>query len=72
MPFLEEASMAARMIASARRTIVVVDTSKFGYNAFAQVAPLNAIDILVTDSSPPPDLSQALGQANVEVIVASS
>jgi DeoR/GlpR family transcriptional regulator of sugar metabolism len=68
--FLEEASMFARMIASARRTIVVVDASKFGYNAFAQLAPLDAIDILVTDASPPADLSQALGQAKVEVIVA--
>jgi DeoR family transcriptional regulator, fructose operon transcriptional repressor len=58
------------MIASARRTIVVVDASKFGYNAFAQLAPLDAIDILVTDASPPADLSQALGQAKVEVIVA--
>jgi DeoR family transcriptional regulator, fructose operon transcriptional repressor len=68
--FLEEASMFARMITSARRTIVIVDASKFGYNAFAQIAPLSAIDILVTDSSPPADLRQALGQANVEVIVA--
>ncbi len=67
---LEEASMFARMIASARRTIVVADTSKFGHNAFAQIAPLSTIDILVTDISPPADLSQALGQANVEVIVA--
>ena len=68
--FLEEASMFARMITSARRTIVVADASKFGCNAFAQVAPLSAIDILVTDVSPAADLSQALGQANVEVIVA--
>jgi len=70
--FLEEASMFARMITSARRTIVIADVSKFGYNAFAQIAPLSAIDILVTDSSPPADLRQALGQANVEVIVAPS
>lgn len=68
--FLEEASMFARMITSARRTIVVADASKFGLNAFAQVAPLSAIDILVTDAPPPMDLSRALSQANVEVIVA--
>jgi len=35
---LEEASMLARMIASARRSIVVADASKFGCNAFAQIA----------------------------------
>jgi DeoR/GlpR family transcriptional regulator of sugar metabolism len=67
---LEEASMFARMITSGRRTIVVADASKFGFNAFAQIAPLSAIDILVTDASPPPPLCQALKQAKVEVIVA--
>jgi DeoR family transcriptional regulator, fructose operon transcriptional repressor len=69
--FLQEASMLARMITSALRTLIVADASKFGHNAFAHVAPLSAIDILVTDASPPADLSQALSQANVEVIVAS-
>jgi len=68
---LEEAPMMARMITAARRTIVVADASKFGFNAFAQVAPLTAIDILVTDAQPPPDLDQALHQANVEVIIAT-
>jgi len=69
---LEEASMFARMITSARRTIVIADVSKFGFNAFAQVAPLSAIDVLVTDAPPPADLCQALNQANVEVIVATT
>jgi DeoR family fructose operon transcriptional repressor len=62
--------MLARMIACARRSIVVADGSKFGFNAFAQIAPLTAIDTLVTDIAPPPELSRALSQANVEVIVA--
>jgi DeoR/GlpR family transcriptional regulator of sugar metabolism len=62
--------MLAQMITCARRAIVVADSSKFGVGAFAQIAPLDAIDILVSDVSPPPDLSQALSQANVEIIVA--
>jgi DeoR/GlpR family transcriptional regulator of sugar metabolism len=66
----EEASMVAQLISCARRTIVLADASKFGVGAFAQIAPLVAIDLLVTDASPPPDLSQALNLANVEVIVA--
>jgi len=41
---LEEASMLARMIACARRSIVVADASKFGFNASAQITPLTAID----------------------------
>jgi DeoR family fructose operon transcriptional repressor len=68
--FLEEASMLGQMITCARRTIVVADASKLGVGAFAQIAPLDAIDILVSDVPPPPDLSQALSQANVEIIVA--
>jgi DeoR/GlpR family transcriptional regulator of sugar metabolism len=68
---LEEAPMMARMITSARRTIVIADASKFGFNAFAQVAPLNAVDILVTDKEPPMELRQALNQANVEILIAN-
>jgi hypothetical protein len=71
MTLLEEASMFARMITSGRRTIVVADASTFGFNTFAQIAPLTAIDILVTDASPPVALFQALKQAKVEIIVAS-
>jgi len=68
----EEASMIAQMISCARRTIVLADESKFGVGAFAQIAPLAAIDLLVTDATPPSDLRQALTQANVEVIIALS
>jgi DeoR/GlpR family transcriptional regulator of sugar metabolism len=68
--FLEEASMLAQMIACARRTIVIADASKFGVGAFAQIAPLGAVDILVSDASPPSDLNLALSQANVEIIMA--
>lgn len=68
--FLEEALMLAQMIACARRTIVIADASKFGLGAFAQIAPLDAIDILVCEASPPSDLNLALSQANVEFIIA--
>jgi DeoR/GlpR family transcriptional regulator of sugar metabolism len=69
---LEEAPMMASMITSARRTIVLADSSKFGFNAFAQVAPLTAVDILVTDTDPPTELRQALTQANVEIILTTA
>lgn len=67
--FLEEATMLAQMISCARRAIVIADSSKFGIGAFAQIAPLDAIDVLVSDISPPADLAQALAQANVEMVV---
>jgi len=67
---LEEASMLADMISSAERTIILADASKFGRNAFGHIAPLTAINILVTDVPPPDDLAQALGEAKVEIVVA--
>jgi DeoR/GlpR family transcriptional regulator of sugar metabolism len=67
---LEEASMLADMISSAERTIILADASKFDRNAFGHIAPLTAINILVTDAPPPDDLAQALGEAKVEILVA--
>jgi len=66
--------MVARMITCARRTIVVADASKFDFNAFAQIAPLSAIDILVTDALPYLQLSSVgpRGEANAEVITAKT
>ncbi len=69
---LEEASMFAEMISSAERTIVLADATKFGRNAFGHIAPLTAINVLVTDAPPSDDLAQALGEAKVEIVVAPS
>jgi DeoR/GlpR family transcriptional regulator of sugar metabolism len=65
---LAEASMIAAMIAAARRTIVLADASKFGHSAFAHIAPLDRIHLLVTDADPPPDLAQKLAEAGVDLI----
>ena len=68
---LEEATMIASMITAARRTVVVADASKFGNRVFAHIAPLDRIEILVTDEEPPGDLRDALNAARVKVVVAS-
>jgi DeoR/GlpR family transcriptional regulator of sugar metabolism len=67
---LQEAQMMAQMIESAQRTIVVVDSSKFGRNAFAHIARLDAIDSLVTEKAPDPELAQVLTDAGVDIVVA--
>jgi len=66
---LEEAAMMSAMIAAARRTIVLADAAKFGASVFAHIAPLDHIDILVTDEPPPADLAGYLEAAGIEVIV---
>lgn len=67
---LQEAQMMAQMIESAQRTMIVADSSKFGRNAFAHIARLEAVATLVTDGPPDDDLSDALAHAGVDVVVA--
>jgi DeoR family fructose operon transcriptional repressor len=67
---LYEARMILEMIDSAATIVLVVDSSKFERNAFAQIAELDRADILVTDSEPPAELAQALKGAGVDVVIA--
>jgi DeoR/GlpR family transcriptional regulator of sugar metabolism len=67
---LQDATMTGNMIAHARRTIVLADSTKFGHRLLGHIASLDKIDILVTDAAPPKDLFRALVQLNVQVVVA--
>jgi DeoR/GlpR family transcriptional regulator of sugar metabolism len=67
---LEEASVILGMINAARRTIVLADASKLGHSTFAHIAPLQRINILVTDEEPPGDLAQLLNEARIELVIA--
>ena len=67
---IEEATMMAGMIAAARRTIVIADKTKFDRLGFAVVAPLDQLDVLVTDEEPPSELKVALEAAGVRIVVA--
>ncbi|AXA96327.1 MULTISPECIES: DeoR/GlpR family DNA-binding transcription regulator [Microbacterium] len=65
---LGDATMMAEMIDRADRTAVLADSSKLGRRLFAQVAPLEGVDYLITDAAPPPPLTSALLQAGVSLI----
>jgi DeoR/GlpR family transcriptional regulator of sugar metabolism len=69
---LQEAQMMAEMIESAQRTIVVADAGKFGRSAFAHIVRLEAVETLITDRMPEPELGEALSTAGVDLIVASA
>jgi len=60
----------AGMIAAARRTIVIADKTKFGRLGFAVVAPLDQLDVLVTDEEPGGELKAAFETAGVRIVVA--
>ena len=65
---LAEAAMMREMMSRAARVAILADSSKFGRRLFAQVSELGDADYLVTDSSPPPDLLDALTEHEVELM----
>jgi DeoR/GlpR family transcriptional regulator of sugar metabolism len=67
---LQEATMTASMIAAARRTIVLADSTKFDQKLLGHIASLGQIDILVTDAEPPGTISQVLDEFRVQVVIA--
>jgi DeoR family transcriptional regulator, fructose operon transcriptional repressor len=65
---LGEAGMMREMMSRAARVAILADSSKFGRQLFAQVSELGSADYLITDSSPPADLLDALSESDVQVI----
>jgi DeoR family glycerol-3-phosphate regulon repressor len=66
----DEAYVARAMIASARQTTILADSSKLERHALFQVCDATQVDRLVTDRPPPSGLADALKSAGVEVVVA--
>jgi DeoR/GlpR family transcriptional regulator of sugar metabolism len=67
---LEDAEVKLALIKSARRSIVVVDHTKLGRTKFASVAPLSAIETLITDDKAPDDIIQSLREMDINVVIA--
>jgi DeoR/GlpR family transcriptional regulator of sugar metabolism len=66
---LEDARVKRAALACVRRCIVVADSSKLGKVTFAQVCPLDRVDVVVTDSDAGEEDVQALESEHVEVVV---
>lgn len=58
------------MIAAGKQVILLADSSKFGSVGFAPLAPLSAIDIIVTDKGISPEHLAELREMDIKVIVA--
>lgn len=67
---LEDARVKRAALACVRRCIVVADSSKLGKVTFAQVCPLERVDVLVTDTGATKECLAALEAEHVEVVVA--
>ncbi|MDH7486624.1 MAG: DeoR/GlpR family DNA-binding transcription regulator [Anaerolineae bacterium] len=68
---IEDSQVKKILLRSAREKIVVADSSKFGVTAFASVAPLNAVDKIVTDPGAPVEMVRQIRKMGVEVIYAA-
>jgi len=67
---LEESQVARAMIAQSKSVTILADQTKFNALASFEVCTLDGVDRLVCDAPPPADLAQALGAAQVDVVVA--
>ncbi len=68
----DDAETKKAALRSARRKVVVADSSKLGAVAFVRLCRTGDIDILVTDTGAPPGIVDALRAAGVDVIVAGA
>jgi len=69
-PNLLEAKVNRAMMASAKITIVVCDSSKFGRRSLSLIAPTGEVQHAITDDKIPPKVLRALRDAGVKVILA--
>ncbi|WP_255771476.1 DeoR/GlpR family DNA-binding transcription regulator [Pseudarthrobacter sulfonivorans] len=69
-PDPEEAAVKAAFVQSARRIVVLADSSKLDAETLVQFASLKDLDTLITDSEPGPELTAALTDAGVDVVIA--
>ena len=67
-----EAAIKRIIIGNALRTVVLVDSSKFGVTATHRIAPLSAVHAVVTDSQAPADMVAQMRQQGIDVRVAQS
>lgn len=65
-----EARLHRQLIANARQSVVLADSSKLGVRAMNNVCGLDEIDIVITDSGAPKQIIKALEQAGIRVIIA--
>jgi DeoR family fructose operon transcriptional repressor len=67
-PDLAEAAVKRAMVASARRVILVADSSKYGARHFARFATLRQVDVVVTDTGLTEEQADEIAGHGPEVI----
>lgn len=64
-----EANLNRMMMDAAQKTILLVDSSKFGKKGFSKICSVEAIDMIITDSGVSQIYLDALAELGIEVVV---
>jgi DeoR family fructose operon transcriptional repressor len=69
-PDCDEAAVKQAMVNSARYVVVLADSSKFGREDLMSFAPIDRVDVLITDPELRPVARDELSQRGIEVVIA--
>ena len=69
-PDLREAEVKRAMMRASRRAVLVADSSKYDSVSFAHIAPMGAVQVLVTDSGLSAEVQHTLEARGVRVVTA--
>lgn len=67
---MREAQLNQKMMASAQKTIVLADSSKFGRRGFAKIGGMEDIDLIITDAGIAGKDLQAIEDMGIDIIIA--
>ncbi len=67
-PDLPEAEVTRSLVGAAARTVVLADHAAFGHVGFAQVVPLTAVDLVLTDAEVADDLVEDVERGGTTVV----
>lgn len=63
----QEAAVKAAMVTNARKVVVLCDSTKLGNDYLVSFAPLDAVDVVITDTAAPESLVRDLRDRGVQV-----
>ena len=64
-----ESEVSRLMMGHSKKNIIMADSSKFNIVSMNQIAPIEQVDILVTDKNADMDLLKQIKEKNVEIII---
>lgn len=67
---MREAELNQKMMASAQKTIVLADSSKFGRRGFAKIGSMEDIDLIITDAGISKKDIQGIEDLGIDLIIA--